>query len=441
MLSGQLKARKDPKMAKNVSMVLGFLATCLKALHDRNNIVVAMTAFTMSCTAAYAGPGVTNDTIIFGQAAALQGPAAALGQDMRQGLLAAFGEANRDGGVKGRKLELISRDDGYEPNTSIAAVKTLLKDDHVFALIGSVGTPTSLATQPIAEEAAVPFIGPLTGAEFLRNPNKPNVVNIRASYFQETEAMVEHLIKDLAFTRIAILFQDDAFGRAGLAGVEKALDQRAMKLVSEGSYERNTTAVKRALLDIRSGNPEAVIIVGTYEPSAAFIKLARLLKLEALFVNISFVGSDALAKALGNDGAGVIVTQVVPLPADASVPFVARYLAALRAVDPVAEPGFVTLEGYLVGRLVIAALDRISDVPTAAALLAAINGNSFDLDGMKLTYVAGSNQGSNAVYLTMIRADGSFQAIKSLKDVVPHKQTFHVPLSSWRAIATAGERH
>ena len=197
--------------------------------------------------------GVTADKIVFGQAAALDGPASALGQGMREGLLAAFAEANKAGGVKGHKLELISVDDGYEPNKSIAAAKQLIDQDKVFALVGSVGTPTSVAVQPIAAEAGVPFIGAFTGAEFLRDPYKPGVVNVRASYFQETETMVEHLTKDLGVTRIAIFYQDDAYGQAGLAGVKRALDQRHMQLVSEGTYERNTTAVKGALLSIKKG--------------------------------------------------------------------------------------------------------------------------------------------------------------------------------------------
>jgi branched-chain amino acid transport system substrate-binding protein len=178
--------------------------------------------------------GVTADKILFGQAAPLDGPAAALGQGMREGLLAAFGEANKSGGVKGHKLELISVDDGYEPNKSIEVTKKLLDDDKVFALIGPVGTPTSAATQPIASEGGIPFIGAFTGAEFLRNPYKANVVNLRASYFQETEEMVERLTKDVGASKIAIMYQDDAYGRAGLAGVQAALGRRNMQLVAEG---------------------------------------------------------------------------------------------------------------------------------------------------------------------------------------------------------------
>lgn len=364
--------------------------------------VQAVSAFALGLVAlshpASAEPGVSGDKITFGQVAALDGPASALGQEMRTGLLAAFAEANAKGGVKGRKLELVSRDDGYEPTNSIAAIKQLIDENQIFGLVGAVGTPTSQAIVPIAAEAGLPFIGPFTGAEFLRDPSLGNVENVRASYFQETEMMVEHLTKDLKLTKIGILYQDDAFGRAGLAGVQKAMERRNMQLVSEGAFARNTVAVKMALLSIRKGDPEAVILIGPYKPCAEFIKLARQIKMNARFVNISFVGSNALAKELGPDGADVIVTQVVPFPRDASIPLVSRYQAALKAIDPNAQPGFVTLEGYTVGRLVVEALGRLDGEPTRAALLGAIAKGGFDLEGIKLDYGAGNNRGSSHSY-------------------------------------------
>ena len=363
---------------------------------------------------ALADPGVAADKIVFGQAAALEGPAAALGIGMRDGILAAFAETNKAGGVHGRKLELISADDGYEPNKSIEATKKLIEADKIFALIGSVGTPTSSATQPIATEAGIPFIAPFTGAEFLRAPFKPNVVNVRASYFQETEAMVERLTKDRNISKIAILYQDDGFGRAGLAGVQKALEKRNMKLVAEGTFERNTVAVKGALLNIRKGEPEAVIMVGPYKPCAEFIKLARSVKLDAVFVNISFVGSNALAKELGNAGGGVVITQVVPFPEDKSVPLVASYHQALKTANPNAEPGFVSLEGYMAGRLVVAALEKVSGEPSRKALLDTIMNGSFDLGGITLKYGADDNQGMDEVFLTVIQPDGTFKPITAL---------------------------
>jgi ABC-type branched-subunit amino acid transport system substrate-binding protein len=376
-------------------------------------------AFLAFCnTPLRAEDGVFKERIVFGQVAALNGPAQALGQGMREGILAAFEEANRTGGVNGRKLELKSIDDGYEPEKTIVATNNAIREDKVFALVGAVGTPTSKAGQPIATAAKVPFIGPFTGAEFLRNPFNRYIVNIRSSYFQETESWIDHLTNDLGITRIAILYQDDAFGLAGLAGVKKAMAKRDMSLVAEGTFKRNTTAVKSAILEIMKGQPQAVVTVGPYKPIAEFIKLARQLRFDPVFVAISFVGSDSLAHELGNQGSGVVVSQVVPFPGDRSLPVVASYQAALAAISPGAKSGFVSLEGYLVGRLVAEALKRIPGPPTREAFLDAVAGDPFDLGGVKLSFSATQNQGSNQVYFTVLQADGSFRPVTKLVKTV-----------------------
>jgi len=378
--------------------------------------ILGFGAISLMDIAAHAEPGVFDDRILFGQSAAFEGPAAALGLGMREGILASFNEANAARGVNGRRLELVSYDDGYEPEKAIANTKRLINENGVFALVGEVGTPTSNAAQPIATEAGVPFIGPFTGAAFLRNPSLGNVINIRGSYDQETEAWIEHLTTDLGVSRIAILYQDDSFGRAGLSGVSKAMEKRGMKLVAEGTFERNTTAVKTALLAIRNAGPEAVVMVGPYKPCAEFIKLAHRLKLDAVFVNISFVGANALAKELGEDGKGVVVTQVVPFPGDMSIPLVARYQKALKAANPDAQIGFVSLEGYMVGRLIIEALGKVKGPVTRAGLLSTIKEvGTFDLGGITLSYGPDDNQGMDQVFLTVIRADGSFKPVDRLE--------------------------
>ena len=380
--------------------------------------IVGAALLSLSIAPLRAEDGVFKDKILFGQVAALNGPAQALGQGMREGILAAFEEINRAGGVNGRKLELKSIDDSYEPEKTIEATTKAIKEDRVFALLGAVGTPTSKAGQPIATAAKVPFIGPFTGAEFLRTPFNRYVVNIRSSYFQETEAWIEHLTNDLGITRIAILYQDDAFGLAGLAGVKKAMAKRNISLVGEGTFKRNTTAIKSALLEIMKGQPQAVVTVGPYKPIAEFIKLARQLKVDAAFVAISFVGSDSLAQELGNQGAGVIVSQVVPFPGDKSLPVVTSYQAALAAVNPNSKPGFVSIEGYLVGQLVVEALKRIQGDPTREAFLDAIEADTFKLGGVNLTFSATQNQGSNQVYFTVLQADGSFKPVTKLVKTV-----------------------
>ncbi len=366
---------------------------------------------------ARAEDGVSDHKILFGQVAALSGPAKDLGEGVRLGLLTAFNEANRQGGVFGRTLELTSRDDGYEPEKTIGATKELIGQDKVFAIVGPVGTPTSRASQPIATAAKVPFIGPFTGAQFLRTPYNRYVVNVRASYDEETEAWIARLTTDLGITRIAILYQDDAFGLAGLDGVQHALDKRNLSLVATGSFKRNTTAVKSAMLDIMKARPEAVVTVAPYQPLAAFIKLAHQVGLNTQFVAISFVGSDSLANELGPDGTGVIVSQVVPSPWDMSLPVVAAYQNALAAQDPSLRPGFVSLEGYLVGRLVVEALKRIDGEPTREKLLDAIGARPFDLGGVTLSYGPDRNQGSNRVFFTVMQADGTFRPVERLSAV------------------------
>ena len=359
--------------------------------------------------------GVYADSIVFGQSAALTGDAMALGTNMNLGIRAAFEEANRDGGVHGRTLWLVARDDGYEPEAA-ARNTAELAEFGVFGLIGAVGTPTSTAAVPVAADYTVPYIGPFTGAEFLRTDESGLVVNVRASYYQETEEMVARLTGDLGHQRIAILYQDDSYGRAGLSGVRQALGRRNMSLVSEGTYMRNTTAVKRALLDIRKGRPQAVIIIGAYRPAAAFVRWARQIRLNAVIVNISFVGSNALLNELGSAGNGVVVTQVVPFPSDTSVPVVAGYHRALRAVAPAAAPGFVSLEGYLAGRLAVEILRRLEpeEPPTREMFLNELReAGPIDLDGFVVEYGAADNQGSDEVFLTVIRG-GRFQSVERL---------------------------
>jgi branched-chain amino acid transport system substrate-binding protein len=377
-------------------------------------LAVPMLALTPLAPAA-AEDGVASDTVVFGQAAVLEGAAAALGQGMRAGIGAAFEEVNKKGGVNGRKLKLVSVDDGYEPDRSIAMTKKLIEEDKVFALIGAVGTPTAAAAQPIATAAKVPFIGAFTGAGFLRNAKLENVINVRASYGAETEAWIRHLTEDLKIGKIAILYQDDAFGRTGLDGVKAAMKKRNMELLAEGTFERNTVAVKSALLTLKRAEPEAVVMVCPYKPCAEFIKLARKVDFNPVFVNISFVGSGALAKELGPDGNGVVVSQVVPNPWDASLAVVADYHAAIKAADPKAGPDFVSLEGYLVGRLTIAALEKAGSEPTREGLLKAIKETGkFDIGGLMMTFGPEKNEGLDKVFMTVIQADGSFKSVEKL---------------------------
>lgn len=361
-----------------------------------------------------ASPGVSDDRVLFGQSAAFSGPAQALGHAMRLGIEAAFAEQNRAGGVHGRMLELVTRDDRYEPGFAFASTRDLITQERVFALIGEVGTPTSRSAVPLAESRAVPFVGPLTGAGFLRDPDLNSVVNLRASYAQETEHMVERLTEDLGVTRVAVMYQNDSFGQSGLNGVTEALDKRGLAPVATWYYERNSSAVKAAVFHIADAQPEAVIFIGAYQPVAKAISLLRM-DVDPVFMAVSFVGSNALAQELGDEAPGVYVTQVVPIPDDAGTPVVAEYREALSELDPSAVPGFVSLEGYLAGRLASVALETCgADVTRACFLGAFTELEAIDLSGVSLQYGPDDNQGSDEVLLTVINDDGRFVPVANL---------------------------
>lgn len=362
-------------------------------------------------------PGVSTEKILIGQTAALTGPARGLGTNMRLGILSAFNESNRRGGVFGRKLELVSKDDGYEPERTIVNIHDLIDKDKVFTLVGGVGTPTSKAALPIVANTSLLYIGPFTGASFLRTSHLNTVINVRASYAQETKAMVTRLKQDLNIRRIAVFYQNDSYGFDGLRGVQKAVKEvKGTSLVSLGAYRRNTTAVKTALLDIKRGKPQAVISIGAYLPVATFIKWARKLGMRStVFLAVSFVGVSPLAAELRNNRSHVFVTQVVPPPDNKKSTLVRNYISAIRALDPNAKPGFISLEGYVVGRLVISALKRAGSEVDHRTFLQAFKQEKaeFKIDDFSLTYGKEDNQGSDSVFLTRIYR-GKITALQKL---------------------------
>lgn len=354
-----------------------------------------------------AAQGVTPTTVTVGQSAAFTGPAAELGKDMKAGIQAYFDQVNRAGGVNGRKLILKSLDDGYEPGRAAENTRKLIQED-VFALLGYVGTPTSEAAKPIFTEARVPFVGAFTGAELLRAPFNRYIFNVRASYFAETDAIVE-LTRKMDLQRIAVFYQNDSYGKAGLAGVERAMAARNMKIAALGTVERNSVDVAAAVKEISAKDPQAVVMISAYKSVAAFIKAMKKAGSNPQFMNVSFVGSKALAAELGAEGRGVGISQVVPFPWNVATPIVKDYQKNLAASDANAEIGFGNLEGYIAARVFVEGLRRAGANPTREGFISAMETlRDYDIGGYYVTYTPSDHNGSKYVELTVIGKDGRF---------------------------------
>jgi branched-chain amino acid transport system substrate-binding protein len=352
-------------------------------------------------------PGVTSRTILLGQSAAFSGPAAQLGIQMNVGTKAYLDYVNARGGVYGRKIELKTRDDRYEATLCVETTKKLIEEDKVFALISYVGTPTTGAAMPILTAAKVPLVGPFTGAELLRTPVNRYVFNVRASYYDETEKIVEQLVST-GNKKIAVFFQDDNYGQAGLKGVEIAMGKRNLKIVALGKVERNTIKVEDAVKSINTAQPDGVVMISAYTSITEFVRQMKRQGSSTQFHNVSFVGSKALADSLKDDGYGVAISQVVPFPWSPSVPIVKEY-QEIMARSRNTDFNFSSLEGFIVAKVMVEGLKRAGKDLTREKLVAALESmNNVDLGEFVVNFSPTSHSGSKFVDLTMIGRGGKF---------------------------------
>ena len=356
---------------------------------------------------AAAETGVTNDKILLGQAAVFSGPAAQLGIQMRNGILSYFNYVNERGGVNGRKLELVTEDDGYDPARAQAASRKLIEEKKVFGLLGYVGTPTGTEHIKVTAPAKVPLVGMFTGAEALRVPMSRYIFHVRASYYDETEKIVEQVLS-VGGKKIAVFYQDDGYGLAGLQGVQIAMTKRNLKIEALGKFERNTLKVEQAVKTIAATQPDAVVMIGAYAACAAFIKQMKQAGSAATFYNVSFVGSTSLASALGKDGVGVAISQVVPFPWGTAVPVVKEYQSA-AAKSGYKDFNFGALEGFLVAKVVVEGLRRTGKNLTREGFIDALEKmQDYDAGGFYVGYSPKNHAGSKFVDLTIISHDGKF---------------------------------
>lgn len=392
-------------------------------------VMLPAVLFCFSSHPAQAEPGVTPNEIVVGMSTVLTGPASFLGANFKAGAEAYIHLVNASGGVNGRKIKLITYDDGYEPDKTVANVNKLLKEDKVFCLLGNVGTPTVMAIKPILAGEKVPLFAPFTGAESLRSPVTKYILNYRASYNQEVEAFIHGMVDVLGHQKIAVFYQGDTYGMAVLEAAKTALKKRKLALVATGTYTRNFEDISHGLDKIMAARPDAVVMAGTYSACAKFIinwkqktGAEKNSGKDPIFMNVSFVGPEKLAELLGKHGDNVVVTEVVPpyytYLGGARYPAVGEYMAAMQKFSPAAGFSFVSLEGFLAAKVFVEILRRTGNNPTRESFIQTAESlKDFDIQaGNRISFSSQNHQGSQMVYPTVIR-----------------KNKFY-PISDWKAL-------
>jgi branched-chain amino acid transport system substrate-binding protein len=343
--------------------------------------------------------------LVLGQSAAFSGPAAQLGIQMNHGAKLYFDQVNSTGGINGQHVEIKTLDDGYEPERCRANTEKFIKDE-VFALFGYVGTPTCLAALPLVNESKIPFFGPFTGAEALRDPFSRSIFHLRASYYDETGLIVKQLT-ELDLKKIAVFYQNDSYGKAGLEGVKRALKVQNLEPIALGTVERNTVDVAKAVQEIVSKMPDTVVQISAYKSCAAFIREARKAGYGGTFYNVSFVGTQALADELGKEGRGIMISQVMPFPFSTASPISREYIAAVAKAGADAKPNYSSMEGYLAAKVLAEGIKRAGRNPTHESLITALESiQNTDFGGFNVKFGPKQHVASRFVDLSMLTDDG-----------------------------------
>ncbi len=372
---------------------------------------------------ALAAAARADGELVFGISAPFSGAAKELGLQMRVGLDVAFAAQNEAGGVHGRRLKLVAMDDGYEPARTVTAMRELVENRKVFGLVGNVGTATAAVAVPYANDKRVLFFGAFTGAPLLRNdPPDRYVFNYRASYAEETAAIVRYLVevKRIGADKIAVFAQEDAFGDAGFEGVARAMRRyrRDPAKVLRVGYRRNTADVDDAVNRVKraAAQVRAVVMVATYKPAARFIEKLKDSGHDLVFTNVSFVGSNELGEELSQLGPryadGVIVTQVVPNPTSNATAML-KYREQLKRFAPGEKPGYVSLEGWVVGRLLVEGLQKAGKDPGGESLVDALEQlKQVELGiGIPLTFGPSEHQASHKVWGSVMDGKGQLRSL------------------------------
>ena len=379
-------------------------------LTTRRHVIASTIASAVSLAGGITRPvfAQSDNAIVLGQSAPLTGPAAQLGIQFRDGARLYFNQINGKGGVNGRTIELRTMDDGYEPEKTAANTKKFLADE-VFALFGYIGTPTSVAALPLATEAKTPFFAPFTGAQVLREPFNRYAIHVRASYFDETAAIVKQAVS-VGIKKFSVFYQNDAYGKAGLEGVERALKTANLTMTSTGTVERNSVDVKKAVADILAKQPESIVQIGAYKSCAAFIREARKAGFGGVFYNVSFVGTQALLTELGKEARGVVVSQVMPYPYSPSSLIAGEFLEALKMASTTTKDltaNYSSMEGYVAAKIFAEALKRAGRNASREAFITAVQSiQNFQMGGFSVNFGPNQHMASRYVELTVLTEDG-----------------------------------
>jgi branched-chain amino acid transport system substrate-binding protein len=349
--------------------------------------------------------GVTASTITLGMSSPFSGPNGAYGLEMRDTMNAYFRRVNEAGGVHGRKIELVALDDGYETDRTVANTRKLLQDHQVFALVGYYGSSPTTEAMKVFSAAQAPLIGTISGADSLRQPANRYMFHVRASYADETAAIVNQLVL-LNLRNIAVLYQNDGFGKSGLEGVTAAMKRHNLAPVAVGTVERNSLDVSAAVKEIAKANPQAVIMVTLYKPTAAFVRELHNAGRFPQLMTLSPVGADMLVAELGKQARGIGISQVMPYPWDDTVPAAKEYRKLNEAVGKEGKLSYYGLEGYITAKVIVEAMKKAGKDLTRNKLVESLDAASMDLGGYRVAYSPSSRNGSKFVDLTIIGNGG-----------------------------------
>lgn len=369
------------------------------------NILVGVATALLASTSSLAEPGVTNDAITLGQSTALSGPLGDLGQEVLKGSKAYFDALNARGGINGRKIVLISKDDAYDPKKTVENVEAFIAGGETFALFGTFGTPNNEALIPVALKAGMPVLMPYTGAPSIRKPELVGVFNLRASYADEAEKLIQHLTT-IGFKKIGIAYQNNSFGKEVLTAATAALEQRQLKPVAAVSVENNASDAAAAATKLLAAQPDALVLGLAGKPTIEVIKKVNQSRKGLQMYALSVLATAGNLKALGNDGSGVAISQVVPFPSNTVMPLVRDYQQAMKAAG-VNEFSHLSLEGYLNARVVAEGIRRAGRNLSRESLITSLQSiNRMDMGGMEIGFGKGASSASKFVELTVINSQG-----------------------------------